>query len=65
MESRIDELEARFTQSEHTVAELSEVIWKQQQQIDGLTRIVHELQQKLAGDPGLVDANQHERPPHY
>lgn len=65
MEPRINELEARFTQQEHTVAELSEVIWKQQQQLDRLTKIVHELQQKLAGDPGLVDANQDEKPPHY
>jgi SlyX protein len=65
MEPRINELEARFTQQEQVVAELSEVVWKQQQEIDRLTRIVIELQQKLAGDPGLVDANQHEKPPHY
>ena len=65
MEPRITELEARFTDQERTVSELSEVIWKQQQQLDGLTRLVNELQQKLASDPGLVDAHQDEKPPHY
>ena len=65
MEPRISELEARFTEQERLVAELSEVIWKQQKELDRLTRVVHELQQKLAGDPGLVDAHQDEKPPHY
>ncbi len=65
MDLRISGLEERFTHQERLVAELSDVIWKQQQQLDGLTRIVHELQQKLAGDPGLVDAHQDEKPPHY
>lgn len=65
MEPRIAELELRFMHQERLVAELSEVIWKQQQELDRLTRVVHELQQKLASDPGLVDAHQEEKPPHY
>lgn len=65
MEDRITELEARFTLQERQVSELSEVLWKQQQELDRLTKTVIELSQKLSGDPGLVDAHQHEKPPHY
>lgn len=65
MEPRIIELEARFTVQEQLVADLSEVIWKQQQQLDRLERTVHELEQKLGGDPGLVEARTDEKPPHY
>ena len=65
MEDRISELEARFTLQERQVSELSEVLWKQQQELDRLTTTVIELSQKLSGDPGLVDAHQHEKPPHY
>ena len=65
MESRVTELESRFTDQERQISELSDVVWKQSQELDRLTRIVHELQQKLAGDPGLVDAHQDEKPPHY
>ncbi len=65
MEDRISELEARFTLQERQVSELSEVLWKQQQELDRLTKTVIELSQKLSGDPGLVDAHQHEKPPHY
>ncbi len=65
MEPRIIELEARFTLQERQIAELSDVVWQQQQQLDRLERTVHELEQKLGGDPGLVDARQDEKPPHY
>ena len=65
MEPRIIELEAKFTLQEQLVAELSEVIWKQQQQLDRLEKTVLALEQKVGGDPGLVDANQNEKPPHY
>jgi SlyX protein len=65
MESRITELETRFTHQERQLTELSEVVWAQQKELDRLTRLVLELQQKLAADPGLVDAHQDEKPPHY
>lgn len=65
MDARITELEARFTHQERQLTELSDVVWKQQQELDRLTKTVVELEQKLGGDPGLVDAHQHEKPPHY
>ena len=65
MQERIDELESRFTLQEHLVNELSEVIWKQQKQLDALQRLVGQLEQKLGGDPGLVDGKADEKPPHY
>lgn len=64
-EERIIELEARFTLQERQLADLSDVLWKQQQTVDHLTKAVALLEQKLSGDPGLVDAHQHEKPPHY
>lgn len=65
MDARIDELESRFTLQERLVNELSEVIWSQQQQLDALKAVVQQLETKLGGDPGLVDASEHEKPPHY
>lgn len=64
-DARITELETRFTHQERLVSELSDVVWKQQQELDRLTKAVAILEQKLSGDPGLVDAHQHEKPPHY
>ncbi len=65
MDARIDELESRFTHQERLVNELSEVVWAQQRQLDALQRLVGQLEQKLGGDPGLVDAKADEKPPHY
>jgi SlyX protein len=65
MDTRISELEARFTHQDRLLTELSEVVWKQQQELDALRAAVQQLEKKLAGDGGLVDARQDERPPHY
>ena len=45
--------------------ELSEVLYAQQRELDALRLEVSGLKKKLEGDPGLVDARQQERPPHY
>ena len=50
---------------ERLVNELSDVIWSQQQQLDALKIALQQLEKKLGGDPGLVDATQDEKPPHY
>ena len=65
MPDRIDELEARFTLQERQINELSEVLWAQQRQLDQLQRLVGQLEEKLGGDAGLVDAKADEKPPHY
>ncbi len=64
-ERRLIELEIRFTEQQHLLGELSEVLYAQQRTIELLQAEVHVLQQKMQGDPGLVDANQQEKPPHY
>jgi SlyX protein len=65
MEDRIIELEIRLTQQQDTISELSEVLFQQQKELGLLHREVEALKQKLQAEPGLVDANQKERPPHY
>jgi SlyX protein len=64
-DSRLTELEIRFTQQQELLQELSSVLYAQQRELDGLRLEVSGLQKKLEGDPGLVDARQQERPPHY
>ncbi len=63
---RLTELEIRYAQLEKTVNDLSEVIYRQQQEIDDLEDQVSMLKSKLQGvDPGLVDGSVQEKPPHY
>jgi uncharacterized coiled-coil protein SlyX len=40
-------------------------MWRQQKELDALKEAYRGLREKMAGDPGLVDASQNERPPHY
>ena len=63
--SRLTELEIRFTQQQELLQELSGVLYAQQRELDLLRLEVGALKKKLEGDPGLVDARQQERPPHY
>jgi SlyX protein len=64
-ESRFIELELRYMQQSELLQQLSDVLYAQQQQLDALKGEVDLLKRKLEGDPGLVDAKQQERPPHY
>lgn len=64
-EKRIAELELRYMQQQDLLQELSDVLYDQQKTLSALKAEVEALKQKLAGDPGLVDARQQERPPHY
>ncbi len=64
-ESRLMELELRYMQQAELLQQLSDVLYTQQKDLDALKSEVELLKSKLAGDPGLVDAKQHERPPHY
>ncbi len=65
-DARLNELEARYAELEHLVQELSHVVYAQQRELDGLRRTAQELTTKLkAQDPGLVDAAQQDKPPHY
>jgi SlyX protein len=64
-DDRVTELEIRSAHLEKQVHELSEVLYRQQRELDTLKEIARRLQQKVGGDPGLVDAAQSDRPPHY
>jgi SlyX protein len=64
-ESRLIELELRYMQQAELLQQLSDVLYAQQQELDALRTEVDLLKRKLEGEPGLVDAKQQERPPHY
>lgn len=64
-ETRLTELEIRNAHLEKTVAELSEVLWRQQRELDALKEQLGKLSDRLDADPGLVDATRQDRPPHY
>ena len=62
---RVDELEIRYAHLERLVQDLSDVIWKQQRELDALKEATRQLRDKVQVDPGLVDASRNDRPPHY
>jgi uncharacterized coiled-coil protein SlyX len=63
--ARIQELEIKAMEQQRLLADLSEVIYAQQRELDELNQRVYRLGQKLAAEPGLVDRNQDDKPPHY
>jgi SlyX protein len=62
---RLTTLEERYAHLEHLVTELSDVVYRQQREIEALRHHVLMLKDKMSGDPGIVDPAQQERPPHY
>lgn len=64
-EARFIELELRYMQQAELLQQLSDVLYAQQQELNALRVEVDHLKRKLEGEPGLVDAKQQERPPHY
>ncbi|RKH62111.1 SlyX family protein [Corallococcus llansteffanensis] len=64
-DKRLVELEIRYTQQQELLQELSEVLYQQGRVIDTLRAELDRLKLKLEAEPGLVDARQQERPPHY
>jgi SlyX protein len=64
-EHRLNELEVRYSHLENTLQELSEVVWRQQRELDVLRELVQRLQGRVEADTGVVDANRVDRPPHY
>ena len=64
-EERLAELEVKCAYLEKTLAELSDVVWRQQQELDALRQSHQLLKDRIAADPGLVDASRQDRPPHY
>ena len=64
-ETRLSDLEVKCAHLEKMVSDLSEVMWRQQKELDALKDAYRSVKERLAGDPGLVDASVNERPPHY
>ncbi|MET0405916.1 MAG: SlyX family protein [Cystobacter sp.] len=64
-EPRIVELELRYMQQQELLQELSEVLYEQGRELEALRTEVLRMKKKLEGEPGLVDARQQEKPPHY
>ncbi|QRK10641.1 SlyX family protein [Archangium violaceum] len=64
-ESRIVELELRYMQQQELLQELNDVLYAQRRELDALKAEVDFLKKKLEGEPGLVDAQRQEKPPHY
>lgn len=63
---RVDELELRYTEQQHLIEELSQVLYRQQRELDALTKELEQVKKKVGEfDPGLVDAARDEKPPHY
>ncbi len=64
-DARVIEVEIRAAHLEKMVNELSDVVYRQQKELDSLRAAVQQLRDKLSADPGLVEAGATEKPPHY
>ncbi len=67
MEERITELELRFMQQEHTIQELNETVFRQEQAISRLERRLRLMGEQLRAfaPSSIIDPDDDERPPHY
>jgi uncharacterized coiled-coil protein SlyX len=62
VDSRLADLEIRYTHLERQVTELGEVVFEQQRTIDGLVRQLKSATAEIAQLTGPVT---NEKPPHY
>lgn len=65
MSDPISDLQVKVAYLEKTLGELSDVVWKQQKELDVLKDQYRMLRDRVSADPGLVDASRNDRPPHY
>ena len=67
MDDRLTILETRISYQDLTIAELNEVVIRQQQQIDQLERVLEQLRAyiKQQDGSGLAHAHEEVPPPHY
>ena len=66
-DQRLSDLEIKASFTEDLLDQLNLTIYRQQQQIDDLIRVVSDLRKQLpeAGAPGSGQAILNEPPPHY
>lgn len=66
MESRITELECRYSYLEQKVQDLSQVLYQQQRTLDRLLARLEQTEHQMAELTDAAGATPgHERPPHY
>ncbi|MDQ6997054.1 MAG: SlyX family protein [Mariprofundus sp.] len=67
MQERLTELETKISYQEHTIAELNDVVTRQQCQIDQLEKHVKQLQAHLkqSANPEIARPEEEMPPPHY
>ena len=66
IEQRLIELETKIAYQDKTIEDLSDVIYKQQQEITMLAKTVEQLRaQVLSIASGDNEIRGHEKPPHY
>ena len=67
MEERINELELRYMQQEHTIQELNDIVCRQELMLEQLRRDFAMLkEQMMVMAPSVSgDSSQEEPPPHY
>ena len=59
------EMELRYTEQQSLLQELSDVIYRQQREIDSLKIQVSRLEKRLAAAEDLPTIGAAEKPPHY
>ena len=66
-DKRINELETKIAYQEHTIQELNDVIYEQQQQIDRIEIMCKHLMDRIQtlSDSGTNEQPGNDRPPHY
>lgn len=66
-QSRIDDLEARIAHQDQALHELSDEVYRQQQQIRQLEAVIRELISRLeSAEPGEASSGPNDEiPPHY
>ena len=64
---RLEHLEAKLAYQDQAIQDLSNEIYRQQQELDQLRQLCRSLTQKLQshGDAGPHSSQADERPPHY
>jgi len=66
METRLTELESRFSYQEYTIQQLNEVVISQQKQLDQQQRALERMHQLLTqGESNIRRADEEVPPPHY
>jgi SlyX protein len=65
LSERIDALESRLAYQDQAIEQLNETITAQWKQIDGLTRQLAALTERLQEAEASAPAPGNERPPHY